>query len=52
MFMCRWVLNWCGCFEVCTRNEKNGENELDDDFGTNWYFNPLFVVVLNAYLCL
>jgi len=27
-----------------------GENELDDDFKMNWYYNPMFVVVLNAFL--
>jgi len=29
-----------------------GENELDDDFEMNWCYNVLFVVALNAFLCL
>jgi len=29
-----------------------GKNELDDDLKMNWYFNQMFVVVLNDFLCL
>jgi len=29
-----------------------GENELDDDFEMNWCFNSMYVVVLNAFICL
>jgi len=28
------------------------KNELYDDFEMNWCFNPMFVVDLNAFLCL